>query len=241
MGRATVKGLPPASRLGWGRQSLLAGALWLLAVVFTVLVAPSSGAYFERFYGPVRPLVVMVGVGVVGGAAFWVLSRFGFVIVEGRRTLAGLRLAAIFATVLAIAVVVADVLLRYPEDLNVPVPRALLFYPAIGLTAEVAFHLVPLAVLLPVLNAVVPRVGRERVAWFALAVVAVAEPVFQVLVGGGGTGSLDVYTWVHVLLFASLQLYVFRRFDFASMYGFRLVYYVYWHILWGTIRIPVLF
>ncbi len=228
-------------RLGWGRQSLLAGLLWLLAVAFTALVAPSSGSYFERFYGPARPLVVMVGVGVVGTAAFWVLSRFGFVFVEGLRTLRGLRLSAIFATVLAIAVVVADVLLRYPEDLNVPVPRALLFYPAIGLTAEVAFHLVPLAVLLTALNAVVPRVGRERIVWFALAVVAVSEPVFQVLVGGGGSGVLDVYTWVHVFVLASLQLYVFRRFDFAVMYGFRLIYYAYWHILWGTIRIPILF
>jgi len=97
----------PAMRLGWGRQSLLAGLLWLLAVAFTALVAPSSGSYFERFYGPARPLVVMVGVGVVGTAAFWVLSRFGFVFVEGLRTLRGLRLSAIFATVLAIAVVVA--------------------------------------------------------------------------------------------------------------------------------------
>lgn len=139
------------------------------------------------------------------------------------------------------AVVVADVLLRYPQDINVPVPRALLFYPAIGLTAEVAFHLVPLACLLLVLNAIVPQVARERVVWFALALVAVSEPVFQVLVGGGGTGLVDVHTWVHVFVLASLQLYVFRRFDFASMYGFRLVYYAYWHILWGTIRIPVLF
>ncbi len=196
---------------------------------------------FERFYGSVPPLVVMVGVGVVGAVAFWVLSRFGFVLWEGRRTFEGLRLSAIFATVLAVAVVVADVLLRYPEDLNVPLPRALLFYPAIGLTAEVVFHLVPLAVLLPVLSSVVPHAGRERVVWFALALVAVSEPVFQVLVGGGGTGSLDVYTWVHVFILASLQLYVFRRFDFAAMYGFRLIYYAYWHILWGTIRLPILF
>jgi hypothetical protein len=40
---------------------------------------------------------------------------------------------------------------------------------------------------------------------------------------------------------AFLQLYVFRRFDFASMYAFRLVYYAYWHILWGVIRLKVLF
>ena len=241
MDRARLAGGPRARRLGWSRQVRLFAALWLIAVALTAVVAPSSGADFERFYGPARPLVVAIVAGALGAVALWVLSRFGFVIVEGRRTLQGLRMSAIFATVLAIAVVVADVLLRYPEEINVPLPRALLFYPAIGLTAEVAFHLVPLAVLLPVLNAVVPRLGRDRVTWLALAVVAVSEPVFQVVVGGGGTGLVDVYTWVHVFVFASLQLYVFRRFDFVSMVGFRLIYYAYWHVLWGTIRIPILF
>lgn len=220
---------------------MLAGALWLVAVVFTALVAPSTATYFERFYGSAQPFVVIIAAGAVGAVALWALSRFGFVILEGRRTIQGLRLAAIFATVLAMAVVVADVLLRYPEDINVSVPRALLFYPAIGLTAEVAFHLVPLACLLPVLNAVMPRLGRDRVVWVGIALAAVSEPVFQVVVGGGGTGLVDAYTWFHVFVLAGLQLYVFRRFDFASMYAFRLIYYAYWHILWGTIRIPVLF
>ena len=241
MGGASPVGRTRASRPGWGPQVLFFAALWLIALAFTALVASSSGAYLERFYGPVRPLTVVLVAGAVGGAALWVLSRFGFVILEGRRSLRGLRLSAVLATVLAAAAVVADVLLRYPRDLNVPMPRALLFYPAIGLTAEVVFHLVPLACLLPVLNAVVPRVGKERLTWLALALVAVSEPVFQVAVAGGGTGPVDVYTWVHVFVFASLQLYVFRRYDFASMLGFRWTYYAYWHIVWGTIRIPLLF
>jgi hypothetical protein len=33
----------------------------------------------------------------------------------------------------------------------------------------------------------------------------------------------------------------FRRYDFASMYSFRLVYYAYWHVAWGVIRLKVLF
>jgi hypothetical protein len=49
------------------------------------------------------------------------------------------------------------------------------------------------------------------------------------------------YTWIHVFVIAFLQLYVFRRFDFVSMYSFRLFYYAYWHILWGVIRLEVLF
>lgn len=38
-----------------------------------------------------------------------------------------------------------------------------------------------------------------------------------------------------------LQLHVFRRFDFVSMLSLRLVYYVYWHLIWGAIRLRVLF
>ena len=51
----------------------------------------------------------------------------------------------------------------------------------------------------------------------------------------------DVYTWVHVFAIALLQLYVFRRFDFTSMYVFRLIYYAYWHIIWGVLRLELLF
>jgi hypothetical protein len=37
------------------------------------------------------------------------------------------------------------------------------------------------------------------------------------------------------------QLRIFRRFDFTSMYAFRLLYYLFWHILWGNLRLVVLF
>jgi hypothetical protein len=34
---------------------------------------------------------------------------------------------------------------------------------------------------------------------------------------------------------------VFRRYDFVTMYSFRLFYYAYWHIAWGVIRLRVFF
>jgi hypothetical protein len=69
----------------------------------------------------------------------------------------------------------------------------------------------------------------------------VVEPTFQVLFGERAFTGGAVYTWVHVFAIASLQLFVFRRFDFVSMYSFRLFYYVYWHIVWGVIRLEALF
>jgi hypothetical protein len=40
-----------------------------------------------------------------------------------------------------------------------------------------------------------------------------------------------------LLAFGLVQLYVFRRFGFASMYSLRLAYYSLWHIAWGTTRL----
>ncbi len=51
----------------------------------------------------------------------------------------------------------------------------------------------------------------------------------------------SAYTWLHVFAIALLQLLVFRRYDFVSMLGTRLCYYAYWHLLWGVVRLEVLF
>jgi len=84
------------------------------------------------------------------------------------------------------------------------------------------------------------RLGKNRVVWIGILLVAAVEPTFHVLNGHVLTWAAT-YTWLHVFTIAALQLYVFRRFDFAAMYSFRLIYYAYWHILWGVIRLKFLF
>ena len=211
-------------------------------VFFIVILLPSSGAYFRRLFGETNAILVIVMASVVGAAALWVLqSSYEFVILKGRTTLRGVALSAVLATVLAVAIVIADFIIRYPQDTNVPVPQALLFYPAVGFVAEIIFHVLPLVLLLLALNPLVGRLGRERVVWLGILLVAVLEPTFQVLFEGKAFTWGAAYTWIHVFAIAFLQLYVFWRFDFVSMYSFRLFYYAYWHILWGVIRLEVLF
>jgi hypothetical protein len=217
-------------------------ALSLVALILIVLLLPSSSADFRRFFGKTNAILVIAVASVVGAAALWVLrSQYTFVILRGRATLGGIALSAVLATALGVAIVIADLFIRYPEDTNVPVPRALLFYPAVGFVAEIVFHVLPLALLLLALTPLAGRLGRERVVWLGILLVAVLEPTFQVLFEGKAFTWGDAYTWVHIFAIAALQLYVFRRFDFVTMYAFRLVYYAYWHILWGVIRLKVLF
>ena len=148
------------------------------------------------------------------------------------------------ASVLAVAIIIADFVIRYPEDTNVPVPEALLFYPAVGFVAEIAFHVLPLALLLLFLAPIRKKLGSDRriwPAWLAIAIAAVVEPTFQVVLPGDPFSLACAYTWVHVFAIAFLQLYMFRRYDFVSMCSFRLIYYAYWHVAWGVIRLEVLF
>jgi hypothetical protein len=216
--------------------------LFLVTLIFTILLLPSSAVHFRRFYGEPNPIAVLVVTALIGGASLWFLQvRYGFSLFGGGTTLRGMAVSAGFATLLAIAIVVADFIIRYPQDLNVPVPQALLFYPAIGFVAEIIFHILPLALLLFILSPLVGRLGRERVIGLSVVLVAIFEPTFQVLLERKALTWGSAYTWFHVFAIAILQLHVFRRFDFMSMYSFRLFYYAYWHILWGVIRLKVLF
>jgi hypothetical protein len=228
-----------------GRQYSVYIVLSIAAIGLTALLAPSSSAYFQPYFGRINPVLVVVLASVVGGVSLVFLQTRGrFEILKGRTTLRGIGVSAWMASVLAVAIVIADFLIRYPEDTNVPVPEALLFYPSVGFVAEIAFHLLPLALLLFFLAPLCKQLGsdrRIRPVWLAIAIAAVAEPTFQVVLLGNSFSLACAYTWIHVFVIAFLQLYVFKRYDFVAMYSFRLIYYTYWHIMWGVIRLEVLF
>ena len=40
-----------------------------------------------------------------------------------------------------------------------------------------------------------------------------------------------------LFLFGVVDLWLFRRFDFVTMYAFRMLYYAYWYVAWGTLRL----
>ena len=83
--------------------------LSLVALIFIVILLPSSRAYFRRFFGNAHPVLVVIVASVLGAAALGVLhARGGFEILKGQTTLRGIALSAGFATLLAVAIVIAD-------------------------------------------------------------------------------------------------------------------------------------
>ena len=193
------------------------------------------------YLGTDHPFVLLVVVVCIGVVCLRYLDRAGRLrIWQRERRIKAVGTAFGLATAFAPVAIIIDILARFPDDLNVLPPAAFAFYPIVGFVAEVIFHLAPIALVLLV-------VGRGRNVESSLligfVIAALMEPGFQVVAGlqDGMSWSASAATFLYLLGFSSTQLWVFKRYGFLVMYAQRLIYYGYWHILWGTARLEWLF
>ena len=209
----------------------------MAAVALTAWQAAVDRAVFEPYFGPMNPTIVMVGAALVGVVAMAYLQGNSGIAVSGpgdwTRALA---IIAWTVPLLAVAAIVADLVLRYPEDTNVAMPDALRFYPAIAVFVEVILHLAPIAVLVAVFG--MPT-ALDATFWRIAIPVALIEAALQAVYADSiGT---SIFSAVHLTVFGTIQVWMFWRFGFVWMLGFRLAYYALWHLAWGTARLELLF
>ena len=199
----------------------------------------NPAGFFQPFFGSINPLLAVAVIAVVGVASLGFLqSRGWFEIFTMRETLRGMAVLLLIATLFGIEVVIAETsnIFRLPADTNVPLPWSLLFYTIIGYVAEIVFYILPLALLLTVLGPLFEKLNRPGLIWLCIFVVSLVEPIFQIR-SEQPFSLAQIYIGLHIFAISLLQLYVFRRYDFVSMYSFRLFYYMYWHIIWGYLRL----
>lgn len=200
------------------------------------LALGGAGSFFEPYFGGLSLALVFGATAVIGVISLRVLQVCGWLDTRPRGGLTGIGVATAFATLFAIPVVIVDWFVGI-KVANVPLPWSLQFYPAIAVVVEVFFHVAPLALLFAGLRSIA-RSDSERVAWVCILLVSLLEPTYQLwfVLAGQSLSWLDAYVWTHVWAINLVQLYLFRRFGFVSMYGMRLVYYLDWHIAWEYVR-----
>lgn len=211
----------------------------LLVAGAAAWLAASRPDLYRPYFGAVSPGWALGAIGVAGGVALFGLNRYSEFRVRRTTKRGGLLTAAALAVPFMISVSVADVARRFPEQLNVAVPWALLFYPVMGYLVEL-LHAVGLALLLPVATVTLRSWPREWRIWLCIAAVACLEAAFQ-STASTADAALAVFVVAQLLLFGCVELWLFRRYDFVTMYVFRMSYYAYWHILWGSLRLSWLF
>lgn len=211
-------------------------ALSVVAVSFGGLLATRRPELFGPYFGDIPPLVAISVVCLSGWAALYVLHvGRDFLVSRPCRRRRGLAVATGLAVPFMIVVTAADLLIGFPQRINVPPPGSLLFYPAMAYVVELSLHALPLALLLPLTDTIFRSWPVERRIWLCITLVACLEAGLQA--ANAADRALGSFVAVHVFAFGLVELALFRRYDFIAMYTFRIVYYAYWHGAWGELRL----
>lgn len=228
--------------LGDRRRYLAVAILSLGAIGFTGILSLSPSPVFQPYFLSSPPLLVVAVVSVLGVVTLGFLSsRRWFEMALGRESLKGVAWSSAFATLFAVPIILIDLAAGLPYR-HVPPPQSFLFYPTMAFVAEIVFHVLPLSLLLVTLGPLAKGWDPTRLVWLCIVLASCLEPIFQ-LSWSSSEAPLSVvgmYVGLHVFAFNVLQLYLFRRYDFVSMYACRLVYYLYWHVMWGSARLYLL-
>ena len=144
----------------------------------------------------------------------------------------------ILPIVLFAGMVWVDTMGVFPRDLNIMFPHSLLFYPSIAYVVEIIFHVLPLALCFFIITAVFKMRDHTIALFISIPLVALIEPIFQIInFGRDYPVWAIIYVGVNILVINLAQLWLFVKYDFVSMYAFRLMYYLLWHIIWGVFRL----
>ena len=216
----------------------------LVVFSFTTILYFSERQVFQRFLGSVDPLAAMLTAIVVGFVLLSFLITKKWFVIFDKGNLVGLLRFSGLAALLGIIMIIVDTRIVFPADINILFPQSLLFYPAIAFFVEIFFHVFPLTVFITVLSAILKNSNFNTIVWISILIISIAEPIYQVL---NMVSSKDFPVWavayvgLHIFLINFFQLLIFKKYDFISMYSFRLVYYLFWHIGWGYLRLSWLF
>jgi len=213
-------------------------------VGLATVLQSSDPLIFPRFIGRTHPLIAVPLVSALGIVLLSLLLGRGWFNIYKPEHLKWLWRCSALGALFAVVTVALDLKVVFPADINVAFPAALLFYPAIGFVVEIVFHVLPLSVLLVAGTAMTQTIGPRRVMVMAIAIVSLLEPVFQTMPMAASHHYpiwAVVFLGMHLSAFNGFQLLIFRRYDFLTMYAARLGYYLVWHIVWGQLRLQILF
>ena len=224
-------------------QYLVFLSLSLVIAILTGVLYNRNAPIFQPFFGRINPLLAILVIVLLGTILSTSLLSRGWFIIYKAGEFKGLLVAACLAGLLGLGIILVDLIAVFPADVNRPFPDSLFFYPIFGFVVEVIFHMLPLALLLFLMTSIFKGIDFDKAALLCILIVAFLEPIFQTILGFSRPypSWVTVYVFMNIFLINLLQLLIFKRYDFVSMYSFRLVYYLIWHIVWGYVRLKLLF
>ncbi len=234
-------------------QYLVFIGLSIVAVGLTGIAYFSNNLLFQQFIGGINPLIASLFIVILGFILLSFLLSKGWFAIYKKGNLKGVFYSSGLAALFGLIIILVDFNTSlYPADMNILFPKSLFFYPAIGVFAEILFQVLPLTLILIMLTSLSKKISNSKlttkinhnmIIWVSIFAASLLEPIYQTipLLSGKYPLWFAGFTFMHVFLIILSQLTIFKRYDFITMYWFRLVYYIIWHIIWGHIRLELLF
>ncbi len=218
--------------------------LSIVLIVLTGIGYFSNNLLFQQILGGINPVIVSFLTIILGFTLFSFLLSKGWFVIYKKGNLKGLFYSSGLAALFGLIVILVDFSTRfYPADINILFPESLLYYPAIGFFAEILFQVLPLTLILIILTPLSKKINSNKIMWVSIVIASLLEPIFQVMSLFSRQSPLwfAVFEFMRIFIVILSQLTFFKRYDFVTMYWFRIVYYTFWHIVWGHIRLELLF
>lgn len=223
------------------KQYVILAVTVIIVIVLTVLLGYSENNPFQRFLGNLNPILVLSISSVLGSVFLLVLKFKSWFDIYKQKDQKLLFLYLALIPLFVIIAILVDVKYGFPKGINVAFPEALIFYPVIAFFVEMVFHILPLSIILLIFSLIVKGSPNNKFIYTSIIIVAMFEPSYQIWFMDKHSIWALVVVWINLFFFNIYQLYIFKKFDFISMFVFRLFYYFIWHILWGYLRLKLLF
>ena len=222
-------------------QYIILSILLIAVIGMTAISNYSNSLIFQKYLGNLNPLIVFLSISIL---CFMLLSSLflkNWFIIYRKKHLKELIPHFFLIGLFVLTAIFVDLKIVFPENMNIEFPNSLLFYPAIGFLVEILFHVLPIYVLLSILTIFLKGVSHKKIIWICILIVATIEPTYQAIYMDSSPNWAIIVIWLNLFLFNITQLVIFKKYDFITMYSFRLIYYAFWHIAWGYIRLNLLF
>lgn len=217
--------------------------LFFLVVVngITASLNASNSSIFQKYLGNLNPLMVISAISVLGILLLSFLLLKNWLIFNEKKKTKELSYYFLLMVVFLSTAIFVDIMIVFPKSMNIEFPDSLLFYPSIGFLVEILFHVLPLFVLLLFFSLFLKGINHRKTIWICLLIVATIEPTYQAIFMHASPSWAIIVIWINLLFFNLTQLVIYKKYDFISMYLFRLIYYGFWHIGWGYVRLNLIF
>lgn len=203
----------------------------------------SDNLIFQQFIAGTNPLIACIAIVITGFILLSFLLYKDWFAIYIKENLKKIFRSSCLALLFVPISILVDSKVGFPADMNILFPQSLFFYPVIGFFVEILFHVLPLSLLLILMASIFKKALYKNIAGICVFIVSLPEPIYQTMLMAS-TNHYPLWSlvivWFNLFLFNLSQLIIFKRYDFISMYSFRLMYYLAWHMIWGYIRLQVL-